>query len=42
MQPNEEKAELVAKLNSYQMHIEKIVYENSLEVSSQDVSNHKV
>ena len=41
MQPNEEKAELVAKLNSYQMQIEKILHENILEVISQYVSNHK-
>ena len=41
MQANEEKAELVTKLNSYKMHIEKIVQENSLEVSSQDAANHK-
>ena len=41
MQENEEKAELVSKLNSYQMQIEKIVHENSLEVRCQDAANHK-
>lgn len=41
MQANEEKAELVAKLNSYQMQIDKILQENSLEVSSQDATSRK-
>ena len=41
MQANEEKAELVTKLNSYKMHIENIMHENSLEVSSQYVTDHK-
>lgn len=41
MQANKEKEEVVAKLNSYQMQREKIVQENSLEVSSQDATSHK-